>query len=219
MLREAVFPQGAKRTPDGVGRDAGCLFELGHSTWPGFKCGEHQAFQRAHRRWLRCLPVEHDGEPDAGICVAGGREACLGDRLGHDGDSAGERLDGAGTGLGGVDVLADGDQPSVAGGRDGVLPETVDGDAVKAAGAADDEAVAAEPDLDGEPGGPGVEVAVDDRVGDQLAEGPPGAGSSAASAERSSSMYSKRTPRAIHLLYISRLPEPAFLDTRGCVPG
>ena len=101
----------------------------------------------------------------------GGREAGLGDRLGHDGDSAGECLDRAGAGLGGVHVLADGDQPRVARGGDGFLAEAVDGDAVQATGVADDQAVTAEPDLDGEPGGPGIEVAVDDRVGDQLPEG------------------------------------------------
>jgi hypothetical protein len=68
-------------------------------------------------------------------------------------------------------VLADGDQPRVARGGDGFLAEAVDGDAIQATGVADDQAVAAEPDLDGEPGGPGIEVAVDDRVGDQLPEG------------------------------------------------
>jgi hypothetical protein len=141
LFHEAVLPQGAERAPESVGGYPRHLFELGDRARSGFERGEYQALQGGHRRGLRCLPVHHDGEPDARICVAGGREACLGYRLGHDGDSAGERLDRSGAGLSGVDVLADGDQSGVARGRDGILTQAVDGDAVKAAGVADDQAM------------------------------------------------------------------------------
>ena len=83
LLREALFPQGAERAPDSAGGDPGFLLKLGGGARPGFKGGEHEPVEGAHDRWLRCLPVEHDGEPDAGVGVAGGREAGLGDRLGR----------------------------------------------------------------------------------------------------------------------------------------
>ena len=89
-----MLAEGAKSAPEGVGGDSGLFLKLGYGARRAFERGEYESFEGAHSCWLWCVPVDDDGEPDAGIGVAGGRQAGLGDRLGHDGDSAGECLDG-----------------------------------------------------------------------------------------------------------------------------
>ncbi len=94
--------------------------------------------------------------------------------LGDGGNPACEGLDDPVCGLRGADVLTDRDEPGVTGRGHGVAAEPVDGDAVQAAGVGHHQTVPEEPYLDGEPGGPVVEVAVDQRISDQLAEGDEG---------------------------------------------
>ncbi len=118
-----------------------------------------------------CELVEDDGEPDAAVHVVGWWQGMVGGSLGDGGNAAGEGFDDPGSGLRGADVLADRDQSGVAGGGHRVAPEPVDGDAVQAAGIGHYQAVPQKPHFDGQPGGPVVEVAVDQRVGDQLTEG------------------------------------------------
>lgn len=63
-------------------------------------------------------------------------------------------------------MLADFHQLPVSGRGDRIPAEPMDVDSVQTAGAGDDESVTPEPDLDGEPGRPVIEITVDECVRD-----------------------------------------------------